>query len=98
MLTPLPPPHACLVPPCPVTSSIRPPPPQVRPWFFTREDFKTAANMFTQEDFTPQHRQDTTKLLQVGESGQGWLVGAEAGVGRRCPVLIWMTLVGFMQC
>ena len=38
---------------------------QVRPIVFTREEFKTAANTFTQTGFTDPHRISVTKILGV---------------------------------
>ena len=39
--------------------------PQVRPSFFTREEFKTAANAITQTGYTPEHRSNVEDLLGV---------------------------------
>mmetsp|Transcript_34336 Transcript_34336/g.86829 ORF Transcript_34336/g.86829 Transcript_34336/m.86829 type:complete len:813 (-) Transcript_34336:265-2703(-) len=44
---------------------------KVSPVFFTREDYKTAAHMFTQRAYTPQHRDNTLALLQ-DMAGQMW--------------------------
>lgn len=45
--------------------------PQVRPSFFTREEFKTAANAITQTGYTPEHRSNVEDLL--GVSVLAWL-------------------------
>jgi hypothetical protein len=42
-------------------------PPQVKPLFYTREAYKTAAHALTQRDFTPEHRANTEALLKVGK-------------------------------
>ena len=44
---------------------------QVEPILYTREDYKTAGHLFTQRGFTPQHREQTTSLLQVAGSPAG---------------------------
>jgi hypothetical protein len=46
---------------------------QVRPIFFTREEFKAAANAITQTGYTPEHRSNTEELL--GVRAEGWQMG-----------------------
>ncbi|KAF5829926.1 peptidase family S49-domain-containing protein [Dunaliella salina] len=53
---------------------------QVEPILYTREDYKTAGHLFTQRGFTPQHREQTTSLLEDITSQMWEAVAASRGM------------------
>mmetsp|Transcript_15615 Transcript_15615/g.41157 ORF Transcript_15615/g.41157 Transcript_15615/m.41157 type:complete len:828 (+) Transcript_15615:104-2587(+) len=78
---------------------------QVEPILYTREDYKTAGHLFTQRGFTPQHREQTTSLLEDITSQMWEAVAASRGMSMdsllgavtRAPLLAAAALKGGMD-